>query len=110
MTQREKLFLEMFEEAVHKKWQTCPISLEDVASELLITRGQLNRRIKLITGLTAQQYMMNMRMDCAKRLLTETDMPVSDIAMNCGFTDITSFSRAFHRELGTTATAYRGIV
>ena len=107
MTKRELLFIEMFEEAVKKKWQSCPVSLEDVASELLITRGQLNRRVKTITGITAQQYLMNMRMRCAKYMLTQTDMTVLDIAINCGFTDLSSFSRAFHREFNISPTAYR---
>ncbi len=99
--------MQMFEEAVYKKWQSCPISLEDVASELLITRGQLNRRVKTITGITAQQYMMDMRMRRAKQLLSETDTAVLDIAITCGFSDLSSFSRAFHREFDLSPTAYR---
>lgn len=104
------MFIQLFEEAIKKVWQACPISLEDVASELLITRGQLNRRVKSITGITAQQYVMDMRMRSAKYMLVHTDMTMFDIAINCGFTDLSSFSRAFHRECNISPTKYRNSV
>ena len=84
------------------------ISLHDIASEMCITRGQLNRRVKSLTGMTAQQYTLSVRMRQARILLQEQPlMPINEIAYHCGFDDATSFSRAFRRSFSTTPSSYR---
>lgn len=85
------------------------VSLEAVASEMCITRGQLNRRVKAITGLTAQHYMLSLRLEHACRLLhQQPDMAVAEVALRCGFEDASSFSRAFRRSYGVSPTQFRG--
>jgi len=43
----------------------------------------------------------------AKRLLSETDMSISDIATACGYLELISFSRAFKRACGVSPGSYR---
>ena len=93
---------------VKREMSQTDISVEALASELYITRGQLNRRMKAITGLTTQQYVMRVRMEQARLLLTShTDLPVSEVAYRCGFADPASFSRAFRQTFGTSPSQYR---
>lgn len=84
------------------------VSIEALASKLCITRGQLNRRIKSITGVTTQQYVLRIRLEHARLLLVDNkEMPISEVAMKCGFEDATSFSRAFRRTFEKSPSQYR---
>jgi AraC-like DNA-binding protein len=65
---------------------------------MCITSGHLNRKIKSITGITTQQYILRIRMEYAKHiLLNSPDLTISEVAYKCGFEDAASFSRAFRR-------------
>ena len=84
------------------------VSIESLASKLCITRGQLNRRIKSITGVTTQQYVMRIRLEHARMLLVDNkEIPISEVALECGFEDATSFSRAFRRTFEKSPSQYR---
>lgn len=83
-------------------------TIETLASEMCTTRGSLNRRIKAITGVTTQQYVLRIRLEHSRILLKEDNrMPISEIAYKCGFEDATSFSRAFRRTFDISPSQYR---
>ena len=83
------------------------LSVETLASKMCITRGQLNRRVKTITGATTQHYVLRLRLEQALQLLKNTELSVSEIGYRCGFEDATSFSRAFKRTFGQAPKHYR---
>ncbi len=83
------------------------LSIEALASDMCISRGQLNRRVKAITGVTTQQYVLHLRLEQGRQLLENTQLPVSEIGYQCGFEDATSFSRAFKRAFGLSPTQFR---
>lgn len=102
------IFLKSFEQAVRQHMTQGKVSLEDVASHFHITRGQLNRRVKAELGITSQQLALNIRIDYAQHLLTvNRELPIGDVAFQCGFEDATSFTRAFHRATGCSPSQYR---
>ena len=59
------------------------------------------------TGRTPTQYVTKLRMSLAKKLLSETAMPVGEIAEACGYDDAFYFSRVFSREEGMSPRSYR---
>ena len=82
--------------------------METLASEMCITRGQLNRKVKAITGITLQQYVMRIRLEYARLLMKQSpDTTIFEIACRCGFDDAASFSRAFRRTFNQSPTQYR---
>ena len=84
------------------------LSMEWLASEMCISRGQLNRRVKAVTGITLQQYVMRVRMEYARLLMKQSpDVSIFDISCRCGFEDAASFSRAFRRTYDQSPTQYR---
>ena len=106
-SKREK-FIAQFCAAVTLHMAHGKVSLEAIAQEFYITRGQLNRRIKAELGITAQQLSLQVRMNHAKQLLlTNDELTVADVAFQCGFEDATSFSRAFHRAFAMSPTEFR---
>lgn len=58
-------------------------------------------------GMTPQQYVMNRRLRWARFWLRETRRPVSEIAYDLGFSDVSSFSRAYRRRMGHAPSAER---
>lgn len=58
-------------------------------------------------GVSPYQYLLNIRMSQAKYLLTETNMPINDIADNIGYDDPFYFSRIFKKHIGVSPSAYR---
>ena len=100
-------FMSRLDGAVQKALSQGGLSVETVASEMYITRGQLNRRVKAITGVTTQQYILHLRLEQGRLLLESTELPIAEIGYQCGFEDAASFSRAFKRAFGQSPTQFR---
>ncbi len=83
------------------------LSIESLANDMCLSRSQLNRRIKAVTGVTSQQYVMRVRLEHAKNLLDDSNLQVSEVAYQCGFDDVASFSRAFKRTFGKSPSQHR---
>lgn len=83
------------------------INVEELASLLHLTKMQLYRKIKALTGNTPTQYINQIRLEHAARLLKETNQTVSEIAYEVGYTDPKYFSRIFAKLFKKSPTAYR---
>lgn len=58
-------------------------------------------------GQTYVQYLTQRRLENARRLLTDTALPIAEIALRCGFSDNTYFNRVFKRATNRTPAEYR---
>lgn len=83
------------------------ISVKKVAIEAGLSVRTLIRRFHELLGSTPEQEMLRVRMKRAKMLLYETDMKVSAIAENLGYSTSEHFIRAFRREMQMTPMHYR---
>ena len=79
-----------------------------IAEVLALSRAQLDRRIKRLTGKTPSAYLLDRRMTYARELLLTTKMPIAEIAVACGFEDTSYFTRVFKQHYGTTPSGMRG--
>lgn len=59
------------------------------------------------TGMTLSEYINNVRLDRAKEKLKHTDYNISEIALSCGFQNVTYFNRLFRARFGTTPKSIR---
>ncbi len=78
-----------------------------VASVFHYNRNYLGRIFKKEVGLSIAQYLMCVRLERAKELLSHTRLPVAEIASRCGFDGVSYFNRAFKADEGLTPTEYR---
>jgi YesN/AraC family two-component response regulator len=83
------------------------IGREDIARYAGVSEGYLSRCFTQETGLSLIHYVARYRIQQAKQLLNNSDMSITDIAMEVGFSDSNYFSRAFRREVGISPLAYR---
>jgi len=59
-------------------------------------------------GTTPSRYVLQLRVEAARRLLEQTDKAPAQISLACGFSSVDLMRRAFQRLLGTTPGKYRG--
>jgi len=82
-------------------------SLASASEELGVPNARLSQEFKSETGMTPADYLTMLRMEQAKKLLAETDLPVRDICAGSGYLDASSFTRRFRIYTGTTPLQYR---
>lgn len=83
------------------------ISLEDVLKEFAMNRNQLNKLFLDETSMTCMNYLMAMRMNLAKIMLAETELPIGEISVRVGYPDQNYFARVFKRTVGVSPLKYR---
>lgn len=83
-----------------------PLTLADVANASGLSPSHFARRFKSATGSPPHQYLMQMRVDRAKRMLLQHE-PIAEIALACGFTHQEHLTRIFRRMTGVTPASYR---
>ena len=84
-----------------------PLRVADLAVAAGCSESTLERRMRKVFGLSATQFVLRTRVDHATRLLTDTDRPLAEIALACGFSDQSSFTRTFGRLTGDTPAQFR---
>jgi AraC family transcriptional regulator of adaptative response / methylphosphotriester-DNA alkyltransferase methyltransferase len=84
-----------------------PLGLAELAVQLNISPYHLHRIFKRVTGETPAQYLRQIRMEQAKRILKHTQHPIHEIAKNVGFRSISHFVSAFQKATGLTPSEYR---
>ena len=83
------------------------ISLDQIARAAYLSTYHFCRLFKKQVGTTCNKYLSILRIERAKELLKETDLPVTEISFKAGFNYLTHFERVFKRLEGMTPSAYR---
>lgn len=84
-----------------------PVRIEQVARQIGVSRSYLYRIFQSCCQKSVQEYLLELRLDQARRLLSDTGRTVTDIAYSCGFPDSPSFCRIFRKACGLTPGAFR---
>jgi AraC-like DNA-binding protein len=85
-----------------------PLALATLAERAGVSPFHFLRTFEQVTGVTPHQYLRRLRLrEAAVRLVTERQRIV-DIALDCGFGDVSNFNHAFRAEFGMNPLAYRG--
>lgn len=83
------------------------LSMENLCLHLEISQSHLSRLFQEAFGVSPKAYLSKLRMDAARSLLAETELPIQDIAERMGYLNPFSFSRAFTQITGQSPSAYR---
>ena len=84
-----------------------PIPLSNVSSSVGVTEKQIQRLFRTYLDTSPRQYYVRARLRLARRLLTQTDMPITEVALSCGFGSLAHFSRSYRDEFGLPPTKDR---
>ncbi|MCC7145327.1 MAG: DNA-binding transcriptional regulator [Phycisphaeraceae bacterium] len=86
---------------------TEPIGVQHVVDKVLVSRRSLERRFRRILGRTPSDEITRVRVERARQLLDETDLPMTQIASASGLGDAVNLSRVFKRKTGMTPSQCR---
>jgi YesN/AraC family two-component response regulator len=103
----EDIFLQKVRDAIEAEIDNAAFSIPDLCEALLLSNMQLYRKLKALTGQTPILFIRSYRLQKARHLLQTTDLNISEIAYDVGFTDPSYFSRAFKKEFGHSPSDFR---
>lgn len=102
----DDLFIDRLMNLINRNLDNPKYSVETLAKEVGISRTQLHRKLKEITGITTSDFIRNVRLKQAAKLLLEKKINISQVAYATGFTNPTIFAVAFKKFYGCTPTEY----
>ncbi len=105
---KQKELVNLSEEYIRNYYER-NIGLSDISGYVFLSPSYFTRIFKRQTGQTPINYLINLRIDRAKELLSESDEKASDIALSVGFSNQQRFNETFKKITGMTPIEYRKI-
>ena len=103
----ENKFLDKVRTAVEDNLSNENFQIDDLATSLHVSRTQLYRKLKALTGSTFSEILKAMRIRRAQELLQKTDKSIGEIAYKVGFRDQSYFAKVFKDAVGRTPSEMR---
>ena len=82
------------------------LCLQTLSFKFNVSSSYLSKQFKNLTGIGLNEYINIARVSAAEKLLSNTDMPITEVAMKCGFNDSNYFARVFKKLKGITPKKY----
>ena len=93
-------FLKKIQKIVESRLNDVDLGVNDLGQKVRLSRTQVYRKLKALTGKTPSQFIRSIRLQKALKLLKTTDLNVSEVAYEVGFTDPNYFSKVFKEAFG----------
>jgi AraC-like DNA-binding protein/two-component sensor histidine kinase len=106
-TKIDRKFINEFTAIVEKNLSNEKFSIEDIYREIGISKVQLYRKVKALIGFNINDYILNVRMQKAKYLLTDRQLSISEVAYKVGFSSQAYFSTVFKSKFLMTPSEFR---
>ena len=104
---QESLFLKRLDTYISSNLSNSDLLIADVATEFHMSERSFHRKLNALTGSSPKQYIIKLKMRVACKLLSESDLTISAIALNSGFGGSAQFSRAFKHQYQVSPKEYR---
>ncbi|MGY6631434.1 MAG: hybrid sensor histidine kinase/response regulator transcription factor [Wenzhouxiangella sp.] len=107
LSSRDRALIERIDQWLDQAAHDSSLKVDDMASVVALERRTLQRKLKVLTGLTPAAYLRRYRFRKAAHLLTTTDQSVTEVALSSGFASPQHFSRVFRQEFGMPPDQWR---
>ena len=101
-----EMLMERVMKTVNENLQDPDFNVDKLAEEVGLSRTQLHRKMKEITGISTGEFIRNHRLQQAARLIREGKINIAQVAYSIGFNNQTYFSTVFKKHFGMTPTEY----
>lgn len=92
---RDGSFMQKFNQVVEQRMDNPDLSVEDISSEMCMSRVQLYRKVKALTGKSPVEIIRQMRLAKADKMLVATSLNISEIAYSVGFSSASYFTKCY---------------
>ncbi|MBQ2128182.1 MAG: response regulator, partial [Prevotella sp.] len=100
LTTQDSLFIDQLKETISSNMANPNLKMDDLGEQLGISRVQLYRKVKTLTGLSPVELLRQMRLQKGKILLNTTTKTVAEIAYEVGFNSASYFANCFKKQFG----------
>jgi AraC-like DNA-binding protein len=102
----DELLMERIMKAVNKHISNSDFNVDMLTQEVGISRAQLHRKMKEMTGISTSEFIRNIRLEQAARLLKEQKINITQVAYTVGFSNLAHFSTIFRKHFGVAPSEY----
>lgn len=106
ITSVDEKFLERVQTILDEKLKTSTFTIEDFSKTMNMSRMQLHRKLKALTGLSASEFVKSQRLKLAVQILTNSDINISEVGYTAGFNDHAYFSKCFKEAYNCTPSEF----
>ena len=106
VTSLNQKFLKRAVEIIEEHMDNSSFDVQDFADEMFMSRSQLYRKLKTITGHSTTKFIRLIRLKRAAQLLSKNSASVSEIAYKVGFDNVSYFSKCFNETFGKPPSQY----
>ena len=102
----DELLMERIMKSVNRNLSNSDFNVDMLTQEVGISRAQLHRKMKELTGISTSEFIRNIRLEQAARLLREQKVNVTQVAYTVGFSNLAHFSTIFRKHFGISPSEY----
>ena len=102
-------FLQTITDIIYTEINNPELNSNFLADRMAMSVSQLNRKINGVTGYSTISYVLQLKLNKAKKMLVDNSLSVAEVSDACGFYDPSYFSRVFKKEFGVSPSQYHEI-
>ena len=106
VTSTEEQFLNKLQEVLDKSLTNSDFSTNQFSVEMHMSRMQLHRKLKALTGLSTSEFLRSQRLNAAANLIKQDKISISEVGYSVGFNDPSYFTKCFKQEFGVSPTQF----
>lgn len=103
----DKVFIDKLLSLINEHIEQPELDVDFICDKMAVSRSALYSKMKSYIGKGVKELINDIRIEKAKNLLKQTDLPISEISFQVGFAQQRYFSRVFKSEVGMTPSEYR---
>lgn len=100
-------FLRQVTDIIYREMKNPDLTSVKLAQELAMSVSQMNKKLNAAIGHSSSTYILQVKLDYAKKILSTRDKTIGEVAAECGIFDVNYFSRVFKRHTGITPTQFK---
>lgn len=104
---KDELFINQTAEIIENNIDNSEFLVEDLVSEMAMSRTVFFKKVKSLTGLAPIEFIREIRIKHAAKMMRDSDYTIKEIAFMVGFSDTKYFSQCFKQTFGVTPSSYR---
>ncbi|GAO43046.1 hybrid sensor histidine kinase/response regulator transcription factor [Flavihumibacter petaseus] len=103
----EHEFVKKVRQLVEANFANYDFSVEQLCRLIFMSHSQLHRKLEALTGFSPNRFIRIIRLNRARALLTQPELSIASISLDCGYNDPGYFARVFKQEYGVTPQEWR---